>query len=162
VTAVTDSGKFTLVMFGYSASLIFEFATGSSSGEIQVDSRPSLNRANFPGRSPKFKKLRSAENRQPNRAPSHKNFLRASSAAAPRPDSIVNYLKTATSAFQVYLLSGSKRILNRLTPAKLLRNRLGTPFRVGDEETGRRREIAAGPFKQTSSARETESNHYEL
>jgi len=52
--------------------------------------------------------------------------------------------------------------LNRLTPAKLTRNRLGNPFRVGDEETGRRREIAAGPFKQTSSARETESNHYEL
>jgi hypothetical protein len=57
VTAVTDSDNLTLVMCGYSGNSIFEFAAGSSSGEIQVDSRPSLNRANFPRRSPEFKKI---------------------------------------------------------------------------------------------------------
>jgi hypothetical protein len=57
VTAITDGDILTLVMCGYSASSIFEFAPGSSSGEIQVDSRPNLNRANFPGRSPELKKI---------------------------------------------------------------------------------------------------------
>jgi hypothetical protein len=38
VTAVTDGNDLTLLMFSHSASSIFEFAIGSSSGEIQVDS----------------------------------------------------------------------------------------------------------------------------
>jgi hypothetical protein len=65
VTAVTDSYSFALIMCGYSAGSIFEFAAGSPSTEIQVDSRPSLNRANFPGRSPKFRKLEMCRKRQP-------------------------------------------------------------------------------------------------
>jgi len=70
VTAVTDSDNLTLVMCSYSASSIFEFATSSSSGEIQVDSRPSLNRANFPGRSPEFKRFSTAgAKRQPPKGP---------------------------------------------------------------------------------------------
>jgi hypothetical protein len=69
VTAVTDSDNLTLVMCGYSASSTFEFAAGSSSGEIQVDSRPSLNRANFPGKSPKFRKLEMCRKRQPTSGP---------------------------------------------------------------------------------------------
>jgi hypothetical protein len=56
VTAVTDSDNLTLLMCSYSAGSSFESATSSSSGEIQVDSRPSLNRASLPGRSPKFRK----------------------------------------------------------------------------------------------------------
>jgi hypothetical protein len=56
-------------MCSYSASSVFEFAAGSSSGEIQVDSRPSLNRANFPGRSPKFRKLEMCRKRQPTSGP---------------------------------------------------------------------------------------------
>src|SRR5579864_888038 len=55
VTAVTDGDEFTLILCSHSASSIFEFVTGSSSGEIQVDSRPSLNRANFPGRNRELK-----------------------------------------------------------------------------------------------------------
>jgi hypothetical protein len=70
VTAVTDSDNLTLVMCGYSGNSIFEFAAGSSSGEIQVDSRPSLNRANFPGRSPEFKRFSTAgTKRQPPKCP---------------------------------------------------------------------------------------------
>jgi hypothetical protein len=58
VTAVTDSDNLTLLMCSsYSASSIFEFATSSSSGEIQVDSRPSLNRANFLEEAPNKKIL---------------------------------------------------------------------------------------------------------
>jgi hypothetical protein len=62
VTSVTDGDDFNLVMCSYSASSIFEFAAGSSSGEFQVDSRPSLNRANFPGRKPELRNLDIAEN----------------------------------------------------------------------------------------------------
>ena len=74
VTTVTDDDNFTLLMFSYSASSIFDFARGSSSGEIQVDSRPSLNRANFPGRNPELKKLDAAENGSQHRAPSQTEF----------------------------------------------------------------------------------------
>jgi len=69
VTAVTDSDNLTLLMCSYSAGSLFEFAAGSSSGKIQVDSRPSLNRANFPGRSPRFIKLEMCRKRQPTSGP---------------------------------------------------------------------------------------------
>jgi hypothetical protein len=86
VTAITDGDILTLVMCGYSASSIFEFAPGSSSGEIQVDSRPSLNRANFPGRSPEFKRFSTAgTKRQPAKGPiaiKGTNTVRAVSRAA--------------------------------------------------------------------------------
>ncbi|MBZ5490874.1 MAG: hypothetical protein LAO76_08085 [Acidobacteriia bacterium] len=76
VTAVTDSDNLTLVMCSYSAGSIFEFAAGSSSGEIQVDSRPSLNQANFPGRSPKFRKLEMCRKWQPTSGPvANKEFF---------------------------------------------------------------------------------------
>jgi len=65
VTTVTDSNNSGLVMFRYSANSVCEFAAGSSSGEIQVDFRPSLNRAHFPGRS-QFQNSVSARRRQPN------------------------------------------------------------------------------------------------
>ena len=83
VTAVTDSNNLTLVMCSYSASSVFEFATSSSSGEIQVDSRPSLNRVNLPGRTTELKELDVAENGSQHRAPSRiKNFPAVSSAAS--------------------------------------------------------------------------------
>lgn len=112
VTAVTDSDNLTLVMCGYPAGSIFEFATGFSSREIQVDSRPSLNRANFPGRSPEFKKIgdmpRAATK---NRVSSQTRIFRKYPVQqAQRSDSQFNYLKTATSAFQVYLLPAAKHI----------------------------------------------------
>jgi hypothetical protein len=69
VSWVTDGSFVTLIMCGYSASSIFEFATGSSSGEIQVDSRPSLNRANFPGRNSELKNWLSAKKQQPPKGP---------------------------------------------------------------------------------------------
>ena len=116
VTPVTDSDNLTLVMCSYSASSIFEFATSSSSGEIQVDSRPSLNRANSPGRSSKFKKLKSAENGSLQRPHRAGTFRKYPVQQAPRPDFIVNYLKTATSAFQVYLLPAANA-LQPITPA---------------------------------------------
>ena len=68
VTAVTDGHNFTLLTCGYSASSFFEFATSSSSGEIQVDSCPSLNRANFPARSPN-KRIEICRKRQPAMGP---------------------------------------------------------------------------------------------
>ena len=69
VTAVTDINNSGLVIFRHLASSILEFAAGSSSGEIQVDSPPSLNRANSPGRSPKFRKLEMCRKRQPTSGP---------------------------------------------------------------------------------------------
>jgi len=115
VTAVTDSDNLTLVMCGYSGSSIFEFAAGSSSGEIQVDSRLSLNRANFPGRSPKFKRFSTAgAKRQPPIGPiaikGTNTFGLYLVQLTQRPNSQFNYLKTATSAFQVYLLPAAKHI----------------------------------------------------
>ena len=115
VTAITDGDILTLVMCGYSASSIFEFATSSSSGEIQVDSRPNLNRANFPGRSPKFKRFSTAgAKRQPPKGPiaikGTNTFGLYLVQLTQRPNSQFNYLKTATSAFQVYLLPAAKHI----------------------------------------------------
>lgn len=112
VTAVTDSKNSGLLMSSYSAGSIFEFAAGSSSGEIQVDSRPSLNRANFPGRSPEFKKIgdmprAAAKNRVSSQT---RIFRKYPVQQAQRSDSQFNYLKTATSAFQVYLLPAAKHI----------------------------------------------------
>src|SRR5438309_6608277 len=121
VTAVTDGDNLTLVMCSYSAGSIFEFATSFSSGEIQVDSRPSLNRANFPGRSPNTKKLRSAEAGSQQRAPSRSKATsfsrRYPMQQAPRPDSQFNYLKTATSAFQVYLLPAANALNQQPQPS---------------------------------------------
>lgn len=105
VTAVTDVNKLTLLMFSYSAGSIFEFATGFSSGEIQVDSRPSLNRANFPGRNYELKELDVAENGSPHRLQREQQFSEKYPVQqAQRPESQFSPLKTATSAFQVYLL----------------------------------------------------------
>lgn len=106
VTAITDGGNFTLIVCSYSASSIFEFATSSSSGEIQVDSRPRLNRADLPGRSPEFKKIADKlERAAGNRVPSRTIFFRKyPEQQVPRPDSQFNDLKTATSAFQACLL----------------------------------------------------------
>lgn len=91
VTAVTDSNNLTLVMCSYSAGSIFEFAISSSSGEIQVDSRPSLNRANLPGRTTELKELDVAENGSQHRAPSRtKTFGKYQVQQAQRPDSKFN------------------------------------------------------------------------
>jgi len=103
VTAVTDSYSFTLLMCSYSASFVFEFAAGSSSGEIQVDSRPSLNRANFPGRSPHNKKLYVRPNGSQKTGPHrcHKDkYVRAISRSYrnAQTQKELNDLKTATSA----------------------------------------------------------------
>ena len=102
VTAVTDNDNLTLVMCSYSANSIFGFATSSSSGEIQVDSRPSLNRDDLPGRSSQFKKIgNKAESAAGNRAPSRTRIFRNYLKQIPRPDSQFNDLKTATSAFRL-------------------------------------------------------------
>jgi hypothetical protein len=47
VTAVTDSDNLTLLMCSYSASSIFEFATSSSSGDVNLGSRPVLAELTF-------------------------------------------------------------------------------------------------------------------
>jgi hypothetical protein len=116
VTAITDGDNLTLVMCSYSASSIFEFATSSSSGEIQVDSRPSLNRAKFPGRYPEFKKIfngwrKTAAGKRPHRDQGTSTFRAVSRAANTTPKfTELNYLKTATSATSGLPASGSKRI----------------------------------------------------
>ena len=103
VSGVTYNRYFVLVMFRYSASSMSEPATSSSSGEIQVDSRPSLNRANSPGRSPRQKNSNGcAKAAASNRAPSRSSdkYVRAVSRAAITTPKLTefNYLKTATSA----------------------------------------------------------------
>lgn len=72
VTAVTDGDKPTLLMCGYSAISIFEFATGFSSGKIQVDSRPSLYRAGFSWKKPRVKRIGFCRKRQPTSGPYRK------------------------------------------------------------------------------------------
>jgi hypothetical protein len=47
VTAVTDGDNLTLLMCSYSAGSIFEFATSSSSGEVNLGSRPVLAELTF-------------------------------------------------------------------------------------------------------------------
>lgn len=47
VTAVTDGESLTLLMCSYSASSICELATSSSSGEVQLGSRPALAELTF-------------------------------------------------------------------------------------------------------------------
>ena len=87
VTAVTDGNKLTLIMCGYSAGSIFGICNSISSGDIQVDSRPSLNRANFPGRNSELKELDFAENGSPHGAPLRTSTFRKYPMQQPRPDS---------------------------------------------------------------------------
>jgi len=83
VTAVTDGGNPTLLVCGYSAISIFEFATGFSSGKIQVDSRPSLYRAGFSWKKPRVKRIGFCRKRQPTSGPiANKTFSKVSSAAS--------------------------------------------------------------------------------
>src|SRR6478735_2459803 len=79
VTAVTDGDKPTLLVCGYSAISIFEFATGFSSGKIQVDSRPSLYRAGFSWKKPRVKRIGFCRKWQPTSGPlANKTFSKVS------------------------------------------------------------------------------------
>ena len=103
VLGVTYNQYFILLMCSYSASSIFEFATSSSSGEIQVDSRPSLNRANFLEEAPNKKILngwrKMAASKRPHRGQETSTFGLYLVQLTQRPNLWkFNYLKTATSA----------------------------------------------------------------
>jgi hypothetical protein len=47
VTAVTDSFSIALLMCSYPAGFVSDFAAGSSSGEVQLGSRPALAELTF-------------------------------------------------------------------------------------------------------------------
>lgn len=118
VTAVTDGHNLTLVTCSYSAGSFFEFATSSSSGEIQVDSCPSLNRANFPGRSPELKELDFAKKDSQHWAHREQNLLE--SIQSSKHCVLIHsstYLRTATSAFQVYLLPAANALNQQPQPS---------------------------------------------
>lgn len=90
VSWVTDRSFDTLLMCSYSASSICELATSSSSGEVQLGSRPALAELIFLEETPDSKNCMSAQIGSQQRAPSrpgNKFFWQYPVQQAQRPDS---------------------------------------------------------------------------
>jgi hypothetical protein len=140
-----------------------EFATSSSSGEIRelilVESQQRITCLEEPNKK-EFERLEQNGSQQKATSRSRDKYVRATPRAADTTPKSMEFKLPENGSQRVSDLpaSGSKRS-QPTTPAKLLRNRLGNPFRVGDEDTGRRREIAAGHLTQTRTAKDGEQPH---